>query len=309
VSLALLLAAFVAVADPAAFSAQLAAGQQAIAAGRYADAAGVIQQALATRPRSARAWLLLARAQSGQQQAGAALESLKKALQVAPNAEDVLVAYAQVALAVQAPVPAILALDPLARMSPGNGQYHYLLGVALLQAGDVPAATEALERARLIDPDRVVALVALGLSLNNRKLYDQALPHLRRAQELEPDNVEVIANLAEAEEGRDDLDAAEAHAARVLASAPGHPTANFVMGMVLMKRERFAEARDRLEKALAAGASPSKTHYQLSLACARLGDMPASESHRQQYQAARGEIEARLVELRNKTGIGEGMAR
>src|SRR4029079_6993914 len=91
-----------------------------------------------------------------------------RARALAPNAEDVLSASAQVALAVRAPVPAILALEPLTRMCPSVAQYPYLLGVALMQAGDTLAAVDPLQAAERLEPDRALTLVALGLGPHGR---------------------------------------------------------------------------------------------------------------------------------------------
>ena len=43
-----------------------------------------------------------------------------------------------------------------------------------------------------------------------------------------------------------------------------------------MKQERYAEARERSMRAVAADPTSAKAHYQLSLAYARLGDEQAS---------------------------------
>jgi tetratricopeptide (TPR) repeat protein len=110
--------------------------------------------------------------------------------------------------------------------------------------------------------------------------------------------VEALAGLAEAEEGSGDLAAAEGHAQRALAQAPRHATANLVRGLVLMKQERYAEARPALSQAVAADPTSAKAHYQLSLAYARLGDEVSSRRHRELYQKALQDGEQRIKDLR-----------
>jgi len=261
--------------------------------------------------KSAQALMQLARLQSRQRDPAGALGSLARARALAPNSEDVLSASAQVSLAVRAPVPAILALEPLTRMCPTVAQYPYLLGVALMQAGDMLAAVEPLRQAERLEPGRVLTLVALGLALNGRKLYGEAKPHLLRGLELEPDNVEAVAALAEAEDGLGEVREAEAHAERALARAPAHATANLVMGMVRMKQERYAEARDAFDRAVAADPASPKSHYQLSLAYARLGDDAGAQEQVELYRRKLREIEERVNQLRTATGLsGEsGMRR
>lgn len=268
-----------------------------VQAGRRAEAKALLASA-AERFSSVKALMQLARLQSGDGNATGALAALDRARALAPNAEEVLSAIAQVSLGARAPVPAILVLEPLTRLAPTVPQHHYLFGVALMQAGDMPAAVEALREAERLEPAHALTSIALGIAFNNRKMFGDARPVLLRVLEREPDNVEAIAALAEAEEGLGDLDAADTHAARALAAAPGHPTANLVVGMVLMKRDRYAEARAALERAATADAESPKVYYQLSLACARLGDTQGASRNRDLYQQKLRAMEARIEELR-----------
>ncbi|PYQ15628.1 MAG: hypothetical protein DMF80_08500 [Acidobacteria bacterium] len=271
------------------------------AAGRRSVAAQELREA-ALRFHSVTALLQLARLEAGQKEGARALATLRQALALAPNSEDLLSAYAQVALASGAPVRAIPALESLTRIWADVADHHYLLGVALMQAGDMTAAVDALAEAERLEPNRVLTLVALGLAFNKRKLYAEAKPYLVRSLEREPESVEAVAALAESEEGLGELDEARAHALRAVARSPDQPTANLVLGMVLMKEEKFAEARDALEKAAAADPTSAKAHYQLSLAYARLGDEARSRREVELYQKALREVEERLQELRGQAG-------
>ena len=250
---------------------------------------------------SVRALLQTARDRMQSGDRSGALESLSRARVLAPSSEEVLSAFAQVSLASRMLVPAITTLEALTRMCSTVSQYHYLLGVALMQGGDMLAAIESLQQADRLEPERPLTLMALGLALNNRKQYADAKRALVHALDLEPDSVDAVAALAEAEAGLGELAPAEDHARRALARANAHPTANLVMGIVLMKRERYADARDALEKAIAASPDSPAAHYQLSLAYARLGDEAAAERHVQLYQQKLREAEERMKTLRTAT--------
>lgn len=251
---------------------------------------------------SVKALMQQARAEASGGNRAAALSTLRQARVLAPNSEEVLSAIAQVSLAAGAPLPAIGVLEPLTRICPTVGQYRYLFGVALMQAGDLVAAVEALQAAQRLEPDRALTLVALGLALNGRKLYADAEHHLRRSLELQPGNVDAMAALAEAAEGIGNSEEAAALARRVLASSDTHATANLVLGLVLMKQEQYAEARDALLKVVAADAASSRAYYQLSLAYARLGDRASSEKHLELYRVKLREAEERAKMVRNRTG-------
>jgi tetratricopeptide (TPR) repeat protein len=257
-------------------------------------------------PASVKAMLVLAREQSGRKDLRGALETLGKARALAPNSEEVLAAYAEAALALRAPLSAVPVLDALTRMCPYVGQYHYLSGMALLQAGDVAASVEPLREAERLEPSEPQVLVALGTALNDRKLYPEAKPFLLRALSLAPDSVEALAALAEAEEALGEAQQAEDHAGRALARSGDNATATQVMGFVRMKQERYAEARDALSKAVSLDPCSTKAQYQLSLAFARLGDTASAEKHLALYRRCAAEADTRREQVRALTGFSQG---
>jgi tetratricopeptide (TPR) repeat protein len=250
-------------------------------------------------PASVRELLQTARGQLQSGDRSGALESLRRARILAPNSEDVLNAFAQFALAARMLVPAITTLDALTRMCSTVSQYHYLLGVALMEGGDMVAAIESLQQADRLEPERPLTLIALGLAENNRKQYAEAKRALLHALDLEPENIDAMAALAEAEAGIGELTPAEDHARRALARREAHPAANLVMGLILMKRERYGEARDALNKAIAADPDSPAAHYQLSLAYTRLGDEVNAQRQVELYQQKLREAEERTKALRS----------
>jgi protein O-GlcNAc transferase len=280
----------------------LALARLELAAG-HKTAARTLLQALAARGDSVEAQLLLARIQAADGDSKGALGSLDRALAQAPHSEEVLAAHAQLLLGARAYVKAAQVLEPLTRMCPNVATHQYLMGVALLQSGDASRAIDFLQRASALEPGHALTLVALGLSLNELKRYAEARPLLTRALELEPDTYETLAVLAESEEGLDDLKAAEEHVDRVLARSATHPTANIVKGMILMKQQRYEEARVALEKAVAVEPTSQKAHYQLSLAYARLGDDVRSQREVALYKKAMKDTEERVLALRREAGL------
>jgi tetratricopeptide (TPR) repeat protein len=177
-----------------------------------------------------------------------------------------------------------------------------MLGVALIQASDLPAAVESLRQAEKLEPGRVATLLALGVALNAQNSYSDARAALARAVELEADNMDAQAALAEAEEALGDLEAAERRVRRVLDASKDHAGATLVLGMLRLKQGRHDEARDALLNAVMTNPTSPKAHYQLSLAYARLGDQASSEKHRDVYQKMMRDAEERLRELRTQRG-------
>jgi tetratricopeptide (TPR) repeat protein len=283
-------------ADRAAVLQQAADAQRA---GRTEEAVRLLRLA-GERYHSVQAWLDLARLQSRGGNLAAALDSLSTARRLAPNAEDVLSAYAQLSLAAKMPVPAVLTLQSLTRVYPAVAQYHYLLGVGLMAIGDMPSAIESLTAADRLEPNRALTLLALGLAWNNRKMFTEAKTALAHSLELQADSTETIAALAEAEIGLGDYDRAAVYAQQALVRAPANATANLSIGMERLHRGKYDEARDALLKAAAADPESPKAAYQLSLVYARLGDEATAQHYVELYQQKLRAVEKQIDALRER---------
>ncbi len=267
-------------------------------------------RSVAERFQSARALLELARLQGRGGRHAVAAETLDRALALAPNSEELLAARARVSLALETPVLAIRALESLTRIHPTVSEYHYLLGVAQLQIGERAGAIEALELSLELEPGRPLTLIALSTTLNAQKRFEEAREVARRAVRRDPESAEALAALAEAEEGLGEIGAAEEHAAQALARQPEHGRALAAIGRIRMTQERYEEARDVFQRALAGMPGSAQTHYQLSLAFARLGDRESSKKHLDAYRRIRQEDDDRLVEVRTRAGLASsGMGR
>jgi Flp pilus assembly protein TadD len=178
-------------------------------------------------------------------------------------------------------------------------QYHYLFGVSLLTAGDTVRATDALQTAERLEPNRALTLTALGLALNSRKQFADARSALTRSLELDPEKPETIAALAEADASLGDLTAAEEHARRALDASPSDATALFVLGTIRFQQARYEEARDALLKAAAADPRSPKVDYQLSLVYARLGDTANADRSLESYRRKLAEMNDRIKAIRS----------
>lgn len=272
--------------------------------------AEALLRSVVERHQSVRALLTLARLYGRQGMNPRAAELVQQALEIAPNSEEVLAAWARVSLAVETPVVAIRALESLIRMHPTAEEYNYLLGLALLQIGEMASSVEALRRSLELEPDRPSALIALCTTLNAQKRYDEGREVARRAVHLDPENAEALAVFAESEEGLGNIGPAETYANQALAREPENARALEVTGRIRMAQGRYEEARDALLRATVSLPGSAKTHYQLSQAYARLGDRENSRKHVEIYRRLKDEYDERLVELRARAGLGEsGMGR
>lgn len=269
------------------------------------DAAEAQWLSVAQRFDSVSALLEVAQLRLARRDAAGALDVLGRALDLAPSSEEVLRLYARANLTDGRFGAATLTLEPLVRMHPEVGQYAYWLGLARLQVGDLPKASEALEKAQALQPTHAPTHIALGTAYNNQKRYDQGKRMLQRALRLAPDDVEALAALAEAEEGLSELESAEEHARLALARDADHLTANLVLGLLHMRNQRYDDAVPPLRTVVRLDPSSPKAHYQLSLAYARLGDRDASAHHLERYQAALEAAKARRALATTSEASGE----
>lgn len=254
---------------------------------------------------SVRALIQQARVQARQGNHSTAAEILNRAKMMAPNSEEVLSDLAKNSLAAGDPVGAINTLEPLTRMHPKVAEYPYLLGVAQLQIKEFAPSVDSLQRSLELEPQRALTMIAMGITLISQKRFNEAKEVLDRSLEIEPENAEALAVVAEAEEGLGELELAEIHANRVLALVDSHAGAYYVLGRVRMSQKRFAEATDFLQKVVELAPNSPRTHYQLSLTYARLGDLENSKKHRELHQATRNKEVEEIEKMRKRAGLKE----
>jgi tetratricopeptide (TPR) repeat protein len=255
------------------------------AAGRK-PAANHQLRSLVRRFGSARASIQLAEIATDLRRTKQALGHAERALAAAPSSEEALALHTRCALAARIPSTAAKSVEPLARMHPEVAEYRYLLGRVWIGLRNLSEAAEALLEAVRLDPGLEAAYVPLGQALNHERRYDGARTYLRRFLDAHPDDLDAAAALAEAEERLGDTETAERRAEAVLERDGDHPGAQLVIAMLHMREGRFAEARAALEKAVAADPDGAKAHYQLSQACARLGDADCARRHLELYKNA-----------------------
>ncbi len=290
-----------------------------MADGRPAEAE-VQLLSLAERFDSAQAWLYLAKiravATSDKTAAmAAARQAVEEARQLAPNAEEVLSLAAKLALEAGEPALALADLDALQRILPEEPRYLQLLGAARLQLGDSAAAVEALLKARELEANALSALgvegveagrtgtlLALGMALNGQKRFVEAESALREHLARQPEDALALGALAEAEAGQSKDKVAAEHVARALAGEPGQAIGNRVLGQLLSRQQRWAEAAAALEKAVAAEPDSPRAHYQLSLVYSRLGEGEKSAQHLELYRQGLAAMENRLRALGLSSG-------
>jgi len=145
-------------------------------------------------------------------------------------------------------------------------------GVALHQAGDVPAAADSYRRALRIDPRYALAYNNLGVALADRGDVDAAREAFARAAELDPTLVLARLNLARWFSVHGAVMASLSLLRELAEFHPREAEVWYMLGRVLMDGRRAEEARDALARAVDVRPSHAEARYALAHVLQELGD-------------------------------------
>ena len=125
------------------------------------------------------------------------------------------------------------------------------LGIAYVkEENNLSAAQEALERALILKPGNVRALVNLAGVYMERGQPKEAIAKLEKVLAVEPDNAEVICNIGVALSAGGDLKGARAHVERAVSIDPAYAQGHNNLGVILMKSGKLTAAARAFERAL-----------------------------------------------------------
>jgi tetratricopeptide (TPR) repeat protein len=151
-----------------------------------------------------------------------AVPVLERAVMLRPSHALSVIELADALLQSQQPARARELLEAALGPSPENTGYHYRLGLALRDLGELEAAERSFREAARLAPREPPAWVALGEVLVRRLRPDEALVPLEKARALAPDSPDVHRALASAWRAMGNEAQARKHeaAAREGAAAP-----------------------------------------------------------------------------------------
>ena len=159
-----------------------------VGAGRVADALSIARKLAGQAPQAPDAHHVLAVCLAAADDAGAARQAFRRALELAPDHPLVLGNYARFLQQAGQPEEAMQALERAARAAPGTARTWTELGLCALKLGRTAQAAAALERAVSLEPGSARAWHALGNVRRAGDDLEQAEPAFRRAVELAPRN-------------------------------------------------------------------------------------------------------------------------
>jgi predicted Zn-dependent protease len=140
-------------------------------------------------------------------------------------------------------------------------------GIHLYEQKKYAEAESALREAVAAEPDNADANHYLGLALLETKKYKEAEGAFGKAAEARPD---ARVGLAQAYMMQDKLDEATGELDKAAEDSSENPAFHRTRGMILLKRDRFADASQSLARALELDPKDPYANYYFGMASSRL---------------------------------------
>ncbi|MEQ1762110.1 MAG: tetratricopeptide repeat protein [Pyrinomonadaceae bacterium] len=219
----------------------------------------------------------------------AALKTITKAREVAPNSPAILADFVALTLRLGKPVLAFEAARTLTGIVPGDIEYQYLLGVASLQSGNLDPAEATLGSYVQVRPNDFRGCLALGMvfaAQNGRSA--KAQEQLAKCNEMDPTNSEARYQLALSFKSQGENAKAISLLEQVIERAPDKAFAFRDLGALYLESGDDQKARNSLEKAATLAPKDGDTHFQLARLYNRIGEMALARKHQEIFQSIRG---------------------
>jgi Flp pilus assembly protein TadD len=239
-------------------------------AGRFAKAVEVFPQFLAQQPNATQARQLYGLSLAALGKDEEAIRQLEPTLDAAPP--DAAVLYAIGLAYLRAGKAGFRAtLERLAAFPAGRPALHLLQGQAFLRDREFEQALEELQAAEKLNPDLPRLYYALGLAHQQLGHNREAIAAFELEARRAPQDASTLYYLALVLEADGKADAAEPRVREALKLDAQNPEANTLLGKILVKQNKPAEALKLLETAIAQDAGDPEKRYLLARIYQQLG--------------------------------------
>lgn len=168
-------------------------------------------------------------------------------------------------------------------------QYYNNVGAELLASGNLPAAYAHFVYGIGLAPEVSYLWSNLSVAYSRNGQPDAAELALRQAIALDHDNTSALTNLARILEARGDREGADRLVRKVVAVQQNNPYYQFAIGERLLVEQRYAEALEQLQRAIALEADEALFYRRAAQAARRTNQLALAES----YDAEARRLEAR----------------
>ena len=173
-------------------SVDLALARLYMRAHRPADAVAPLHRIYLENPGFVQGALLLAQAQQATGKSADALATLDTVLSEDPSQVRARILQAEIQEQQHRWKDAAASWKHAQELMPTNADIAARRSMALLNTGDMEAAESAARAAKAANPNDVRVLYVLGIALESRNAFDEAVPVFEEASRLAPDNTAVL---------------------------------------------------------------------------------------------------------------------
>jgi tetratricopeptide (TPR) repeat protein len=173
-------------------SVDLALARLYMRAHRPEDAVPPLRQIFLENPGFVQGALLLAQAQQASGKSADALATVGTVLREDPSQVRARILQAEIQEEQHQWKDAAESWKQAQELMPTNGDLAARRSMALLNSGEIDAAESAARAAKAANPKDVRVLYVLGVTLEARNAFDEALPVLEQATQLAPDNTAIL---------------------------------------------------------------------------------------------------------------------
>lgn len=166
---------------------------------------------------------------------------------------------------------AIESLQRAIALAPEKPMTYQALGVTYLNMGQAQAGIDAYEKAVELDSTEASSFVNLGRAYMNMKNYEEAMQCFARACELVPDNAGYLNDLARAQQYMEDEAGALETAEKALAIDPDNLDVLIMAGQMHLMGGNFEKAAELLERVTAQRPDDVDTLFNLAECYRNLG--------------------------------------
>ena len=246
-------------------------GEAYIAMEEVEKAGQEYREAVRIEPDRINSWMVLAQLAESEEEWEEALRDYGVVLRLTPNPAPILEDIIRVAAKIGDFSKAIEITRRLVDENPDNGVLWGLLGVLDYQVESLEEANRALEKAIEMGVDSYQLYLTLGRSLMEMGKTDEAIQNLEKAISLEPDEPIGRINLALAYFSAGDYEKAMANVEKVEEVQAESNQASYLKGLILSRMERYIEAIEPLETAMAGAPENTEILFSLAIAYERTG--------------------------------------
>ncbi|MCD9032625.1 tetratricopeptide repeat protein [Luteimonas sp. Y-2-2-4F] len=258
----------------------------ALRRGAHDEAIAAARAALDANPADVRAWELLASAQRASGDHVAALDSLDRAIALAPEDASLHFQRAAALLGARDLEGAETSLARTLELDPNRFGAYIVQAELAIARGDFDEADRLATLAARLGEGHPALSTVRGMIALRRGELDRALSILSQAAQRSPDDPQLLNALAAAYIAKDHLAFAEQTLLRLLRLAPQTLPSRRLLAEVVLRQGRPGEAAQQIAPALE-GPSPSPEHLRFAGALAlRLGRAGQAVAHLKRVLAA-----------------------